>query len=97
MKNPNIDIKFGASIKSCKECKENSVGRIIFEYFKPTYGLSNVFIKYKDGICYINDQILMSFIRMANPLQPDRKIQIVSDKEFRELCTGKDGNKCNEQ
>lgn len=88
MKRPN-KIEMGVSINSCNDCHKNNIGTAIFEHFVPKSGELNRFIKYKDGNCYINEQVLMSIIRMVNPHQKDRKIMVVSHDEFKELLMGK--------
>jgi hypothetical protein len=90
-----VNIDWGASIRSCKECEKSNIGNIIFDYFKP--GLPNYLIKYQNGICYINESVLMLIIRMANPYQQDRKIELVSREEFIKILRGEGDKKCNEQ
>ncbi len=89
------DIKVGVNIESCSNCQRNKIGTAIYDLFTPKDFTPNLFITYKNGICYINEQILMSVIRMANPKQPDRKIQVISNEEFMNLRKGT--KLCNEQ
>lgn len=79
------DISMGINIKNCAECEKNNIGMKMYELFEPKFEKPNFFIKYKDGICYLNEQILMSIIRMANPYQQERKIKVVSRDEFKKL------------
>ena len=39
----------------------------------------------------------MSIIRMVNPLQKDRKIQVVSHKDFIKILRGDEVESCKEQ
>lgn len=81
------EIKLGFDINSCKQCSKNKIGTKIYEYFDPQK--PNLFITYRDGICYLNEQVLMSIIKMVNPHQEDRKIKLVSKDEFKEVVIGK--------
>lgn len=83
-------IKKQIELSSVKTSKE--IGVRIYEEFSP---LSNSWIYYKDGVCYMNEQVLMSIIRMVNPHQPDRPIKVLPREEFKNLKLG--GNPCKEQ
>ena len=89
MKNEAI-AQTGIKITSCNECSKNNIGTKIYELFAPTFARVNYFIRYKDGKCYINEQVLMSLIRMANPHKKDREIIVVSQEEFMNLRIGKE-------
>jgi hypothetical protein len=95
MKNPNISIGF--SVSMCKDCNKQKIGTKIYEYFEPSMDGMDPMIIYRDGICYINEQTLMSVIRMVNPHQKDRKIQVVSQEEFRERKARRVVETCKEQ
>lgn len=91
MANKYITVNAGIDMASCKDCNKNRIGTKIFEYFTPEPGKASAFIAYRDGMCYINEQIMMSLIRMANPHQKDRKIKVVSAEEFLEIRLRKKG------
>lgn len=80
-----VKLSAGLDMTMCRDCNKHKIGTKIFEYFEPSMGKPGGLITYKDGICYINEQVLMSLIRMANPYQKDRKIQVVSAEEFMNL------------
>lgn len=71
-------------IQACSECNKHNKAMEIYNHIQWREDEHNLFMKFdkEAGEILINEDLLMHFIKMANPTQQVRKLRLVSLSDF---------------
>ena len=86
----------GLSIMSCKECEKHNLGVRMAEAFSME-GVSFLFhYDKKRNVLQLNETVLMSFIRAANPFQKECPLELyrIDEAGHLQVTAGRDPDGC---
>lgn len=73
--------KLGVNVTSCRDCEKFYIGVDIYNTFSWRDSIALSYDKENEEIL-ISEEQLMRIIQMVNPMQPQRKIKVVSQEEI---------------